>query len=134
MIAKLPGDKKVFMGDSLELVCLFQAAEIERLIENLEEFKLKYRENERKDLDRHSFEVQIKELTQKISDSDGQKSEVEKLKDFIRRQSMELEEIKRGHAGVDANVQRKYENALRQIDTMMQDNIALKSENNTLTG
>jgi hypothetical protein len=31
MIAKLPGDKKIFMGEQLDLVCLFQAAEIERL-------------------------------------------------------------------------------------------------------
>lgn len=31
LIAKVPGDRKVFMGDNLELVCLFQAAEIERL-------------------------------------------------------------------------------------------------------
>ena len=134
MIAKLPGDKKIFMGDNLELVVLFQAAEIQRLIQNLEEFKLKYKENERSVLDRHSYEVQIKELTHKISDSDGQRSEVEKLKDFIRRQSAELEEIKRTHAGVDVNIQRKYENALRQIDTMMQDNIAIKNENNTLSG
>lgn len=42
MIAKLPGDKKMFMGDNLEIVVLFQAAEIERLIENLDEYKLKY--------------------------------------------------------------------------------------------
>ena len=28
MIAKVPGDKKNFMGEHLELVCLFQAAEI----------------------------------------------------------------------------------------------------------
>jgi hypothetical protein len=28
MIAKLPGDKKLFMGDHLEIVALFQAAEI----------------------------------------------------------------------------------------------------------
>lgn len=41
LIAKLPGDRKLFMGDSLEIVCLFQAAEIERLIENLDEYKLK---------------------------------------------------------------------------------------------
>jgi hypothetical protein len=26
MIAKVPGDKKTFMGDYLEIVCLFQAA------------------------------------------------------------------------------------------------------------
>ena len=36
LIAKLPGDRKHFMGDSLEIVCLFQAAEIEQLIENLD--------------------------------------------------------------------------------------------------
>jgi hypothetical protein len=42
MIAKLPGDKKVFMGEHLELVCLLQAAEIERLCEFLDEYKLKY--------------------------------------------------------------------------------------------
>lgn len=42
MIAKLPGDKRLFMGDNLEMVCLFQAAEIERLIDNLDEYKLKY--------------------------------------------------------------------------------------------
>lgn len=42
MIAKLPGGKARFMGDNLELVCLFQAAEIQRLIENLEDFKQKY--------------------------------------------------------------------------------------------
>jgi hypothetical protein len=41
MIAKLPG-RKNFMGDHLELVCLLQAAEIERLCEYLDEYKLKY--------------------------------------------------------------------------------------------
>jgi hypothetical protein len=40
LIAKLPGDSKQFMGDNLELVCLFQAAEIERLVEVLDEYKL----------------------------------------------------------------------------------------------
>lgn len=42
MIAKLPGNK-VNMGQHLELVCLLQAAEIERLCEYLEEYKLKYK-------------------------------------------------------------------------------------------
>lgn len=36
MIAKLPGDRQNFMADHLELVCLMQAAEIERLCEYLE--------------------------------------------------------------------------------------------------
>lgn len=42
MIARLPGEKRNFMGDNLEIVCLFQAAEIERLIDNLDDFRLKY--------------------------------------------------------------------------------------------
>jgi hypothetical protein len=41
MIARLPGETKNFMGDNIELVCLFQAAEIERLIDSLDEYKLK---------------------------------------------------------------------------------------------
>ena len=60
LIARIPGDKKIFMGDHLELVVLFQGAEIERLIESLAEYKLKYKELEKVDLDRHSYEVQIK--------------------------------------------------------------------------
>jgi hypothetical protein len=36
MIARLPDDKRMFMGNKLELVCLLQAAEIERLAINLE--------------------------------------------------------------------------------------------------
>jgi hypothetical protein len=42
MIAKLPGDRKIFMGDHLDMVCLLQAAEIERLCEFLDDYKLKY--------------------------------------------------------------------------------------------
>ena len=30
------------MGNHLDVVCLFQAAEIERLIDNLDDFKLRY--------------------------------------------------------------------------------------------
>jgi hypothetical protein len=50
------------MGDNLELVCLFQAAEIERLAQYLDEMTLEMRSLERIELDRHSYEVQIKEL------------------------------------------------------------------------
>ena len=42
MIAKLPGVKDRFMGDNLEIICLFQAAEIERLIDNLDDYRLRY--------------------------------------------------------------------------------------------
>ena len=65
MIARLPDHSANFMGHNLEIVCLMQAAEIERLSEYLDEFKIKYREVSRKDLDRHSYEILIKELTEK---------------------------------------------------------------------
>ena len=55
MIAKLPGSKAHSIGDKRERVCLFQAAEIERLIDSLDEYRLRYKEVEKKDLDRHSF-------------------------------------------------------------------------------
>lgn len=42
MIARLPGDKKNFMGNKLELICLLQAAEIERLTLTLEDYRVKY--------------------------------------------------------------------------------------------
>lgn len=41
MIAKLPGGKSRFMGENLEIICLFQAAEIERLIDNLDDYRLR---------------------------------------------------------------------------------------------
>lgn len=51
MIARLPGDKRIAMGEHLDLVCLLQAAEIERLCEFLEDYKLKYNINH-KDFER----------------------------------------------------------------------------------
>ena len=62
MIAKLPNHPSKRMGPYLELVCLLQAAEIERLADFLAEIRARYRELERRELDRHSYEVQIKEL------------------------------------------------------------------------
>ena len=69
MIASLPGEKKRFMGDHPEVVCLLQAAEIERLHEYLQEYRERNLEIERKELDRHSYEVQIKELTERLANS-----------------------------------------------------------------
>ena len=45
---------------------MLQAAEIERLNTFLQEYQIRYRELERKELDRHSYEIQIKELTEKL--------------------------------------------------------------------
>lgn len=133
MIAKLPGGDSS-IGDDLEMMLVFQAAEIERLASYLDTFQLKYKEIEKIHLDRHSYEVQIKELAQRLQEGDGFKLENQKLKDFIRKQTAELEEWKKKTSDIDVNIQRKYENALKQIDTMLQDNIGLKNENNSLKG
>lgn len=44
MIAKLPGGG-TFMGSHLEVICLLQAAEIERLTDFLDIYKFRYRQN-----------------------------------------------------------------------------------------
>ena len=41
MMTRLPGSNKNPMNNHLEMVCLFQAAEISRLIDNLDDFKHK---------------------------------------------------------------------------------------------
>lgn len=48
MIARLPDHPSKPMGQHLELVCLLQAAEIERLSDYLTEIKSKYKEMERR--------------------------------------------------------------------------------------
>lgn len=45
---------------------------------------------ERRELDRHSYEVQIKELTMRISDEGNFKAENLKLREFLRKQSAEF--------------------------------------------
>lgn len=95
MIARLPGAKSRFMGDNIEMVCLFQAAEIERLIDSLDDYRLRYcivwsryKEIEKKDLDRHSFEIQIKELAMRVDQNDSLQTDNQKLKEFIKKQSV----------------------------------------------
>ena len=68
MIAKLPGKKNEnFMGGHLELTCLFQAAEIERLHQYLNEYREKSLSSERSHSDRQYYEVMIRELTEKLN-------------------------------------------------------------------
>lgn len=74
------------MGSNIELVCLLQAAEIERLCEFLEDYKLRFREIERSSLDRHSYEVQIKELTQRLAEEETARTDHAKLVEFVKKQ------------------------------------------------
>lgn len=66
-----------------------QAAEIERLTEYLSEFKIRDRQQQRDWLDKHSYEEQIKELSEKASqkskDSEQLRIENEKLKEYIKK-------------------------------------------------
>ena len=45
---------------------------------------------ERRELDRHSYEVQIKELTLRIADESNFRAENLKLREFLRKQSVLL--------------------------------------------
>lgn len=117
MIAKLPDHPSQPMGNHLELVCLLQAAEIERLSDYLTEINSKYREMERRELDRHSYEVQIKELAERNISLTNLQKENERLKDFIRRQSAELEELQKKNM-ISINfetLQAKYEGLLNEL-------------------
>ena len=104
LIAKLPGDKKIFMGDHLELVVLFQGAEIERLIESLNGYKLKYKELEKVELDRHSYEVQIKELTELCQGLEPLKIDNSRLKEFVVKQTAEIDDLRRQLQGRDSDI------------------------------
>ena len=48
----------------------------------------RFREIERSNLDRHSYEIQIKELTQRIEDEEATKTENGKLVEFIKKQQV----------------------------------------------
>ena len=88
------------------------------------------KEIERKDLDRHSYEIQIKELTERAFDGDKFRKENDKLKEFIQRQTIELDEYKKKSSMIDENVQGKYHKALKQIETMHKDNHDIKNDLN----
>jgi hypothetical protein len=48
----------------------------------------RFREHERKDLDRHSYEIQIKELSQKVLEESSFRIENGKLKEFLKSQTV----------------------------------------------
>ena len=131
MIAKLQGENK-FMGDHIELVVLFQAAEIERLTKSLEEYRVRFAEVEEKELDRHSYEVQIKELAQQLAESGTFKFENVKLKEFIKKQIDEIEMLKGKTQTHQEGFSQKYEESLLQIDKILLENRNLCEETEQL--
>lgn len=128
LIARVPGDTRIFMGDHLELVCLFQAAEIERLHDSLREYAVRFKELERVELDRHSYETQIKELMELSAEGRGNKEEIMKLREFIRKQGEEMDDVKKKSANQDETLEGKYQEALRKVENFYNENHGLKLE------
>lgn len=88
------------------------------------------------ELDRHSYEVQIKELTEKLAESSSYRNENDKLKEYIRRQTVrmcrlqiEVEELQK-KAGLEIN--KKYESSLRQIEIILKEKEDLQEANRRL--
>ena len=97
MIAKLPGSNQNVLANNLEVALLFQSAEIERLNKSLAQQKQIDKVKSKNNLDRHSYEVQIKELS----------FEVMQAKEYLVKKGMQAEQITN-----------KYERALIEIDKM----------------
>lgn len=118
------------MNEYLEMVCLLQGAEIERLSDYLTELQCKYREVDRRELDRHSYEVQIKELAEKNTAYISLKTENDRLRDFIRRQTLELEEFQKKSIismSLEA-LQSKYDGVLHELGLSREKNERLEQE------
>lgn len=93
-------------------------------------YPCRFKEIEKRDLDRHSYEIQIKELTERAFDGDRYKKDSDKLREFIQKQTIELEEYKKRVSEIDSNVQAKYHKALKQIESMHKDNSDIKNDLN----
>jgi hypothetical protein len=52
------------------------------------------------------------------------------MREFLQKQTIELEEYKKRVSDVDSNVQAKYHKALKQIESMHKDNSDLKNDLN----
>lgn len=52
------------------------------------------------------------------------------MRQFIQKQTVELEEYKKRVSEIDSNVQAKYHKALKQIESMHKDNSDLKTDLN----
>ena len=82
----------------------------------------------KKELDRHSYEVQIKELADRVAEAKGMNGENTKLQEVIRRQTLEIEELRRKTETAGTTVQAKYEEALRRLEKMMKERQKLDEE------
>lgn len=54
------------------------------------------------------------------------------MKEFLQKQSIELEEYKRRLSEVDSGLQNKYQKSLAQLQAMHKDNSEMKTQSNTM--
>ena len=96
----------------------------------------RFREIERSNLDRHSYEIQIKELTQRIEDEEATKTENGKLVEFIKKQQVSnitikaeieyLQSISRDSSASADGFKQGYEKSLEFTNQVTNQNVQLK--------
>lgn len=91
----------------------------------------RFKELTKIELDRHSYEVQIKELSTQAAEVKGMNNENMRLQEVIRRQTLEIEELRRKTESTGVTLQAKYEEALRRLEKMMTERPRLVEEAET---
>lgn len=61
-------------------------------------------------------------MNQRVLEGENYKKDSERMKDFIQKQSVELEEYKRKVSEIDSGLQTRYHKSLKQIESMHKDN------------
>jgi hypothetical protein len=72
-ITNLPGYKKAFLGDNLPVVVVLQGIEVQRLRTENEGLAVRVKEFEHKMFNVHNYEVQIRELTERVFELEREK-------------------------------------------------------------
>ena len=79
----MPNYKKSNLGENVSFIVVFQTIEIERLSNEIELLRVKLKEAERQLFNAANYEIQIKELTEKVFSYENQledyRDEYEKL-------------------------------------------------------
>jgi hypothetical protein len=68
----LPNYKKSNLGENVSFIVVFQTIEIERLSNEIELLRVKLKEAERQLFNAANYEIQIKELTEKVFSYENQ--------------------------------------------------------------
>jgi len=68
----LPNYKKSNLGENVSFIVVFQTIEIERLSNEIELLRVKLKEAERQLFNAANYEIQIKELTEKVFNYENQ--------------------------------------------------------------